>query len=285
MISIPSPAKINWFLHLHDKRPDNYHELTTYFQFISLCDEMTFKVSDNAQIDVEGLDIPLEQNLIYKAAKALQRYAPNQGAHIKLTKNIPMGGGLGGGSSNAATTLIVLNQLWDLNLSSEQLQKEGVALGADVPVFVLGQAAFAQGIGEILTPHCAQEHWLLVVQPDCQISTQKLFSHSQLTRGLPQCRIDTLNFVNGLGLIEPQFRNVFEPLAITLYTAVADAMKWLNQFSQARLSGTGSCIYASFESEQAAQSVAEKMPNTMNGWVVKSLNHSPAHEALGRLSR
>lgn len=272
---LPSPAKINWYLHITGKRSDGYHNLQTCFQFIDLQDTFTFEALKTPDIQITGMDIPLENNLIFKACKVMQSFAPNKGVAIKVSKQIPMGGGLGGGSSNAATTLVALNQLWNIHLPQDKLIEIGAKLGADVPVFIFGRGCVAQGIGEQMFALDMPSRWLLLIIPDCQISTKILFNHPELTRNSPSFRIETLEAPVSVNLRPQGFKNDFEPLVRKLYTPVAQAMDWLEAYSSANLSGSGSCVFAAFEDEQSARKVAEKLPKTMKGLVVKSLNTSP----------
>ncbi len=275
-LKLPSPAKINWFLHINGQRPDGYHDLQTCFQFLDLCDELTFKKTLTPSITIAGMDhVPLHDNLIYKAALALKPFAPDQGIEISINKKIPMGGGLGGGSSNAATTLVALNRLWALNLSQSQLLELALPLGADVPVFIHGHGCIAEGVGEKVNSIDMPNRWLLLVIPDCQVSTKKLFMHPELTRATPRCRIDTLEALDSINLRPKGFKNDFEPLVRKLYTPVARAMDWLESLGSANLTGTGSCVFAPFANEQEARMMANQLPDTMRGIVVQSLNHSP----------
>lgn len=275
-LKLPSPAKINWFLHIVGQRPDGYHELETCFQFLDLCDELTFNKTSSTSISIIGMNhVALQDNLIYKAALALKPFAPAQGIDISINKRIPLGGGLGGGSSNAATTLFALNQLWDLNLTQTQLLELALPLGADVPVFIHGRGCFAQGIGEKLNSIDMPSRWLLLVIPDCQVSTKKLFMHPQLTRTTPRCKMDTLKALDSINLRPRGFKNDFEPLVRKLYTPVARAMNWLEGLGSANLTGTGSCVFAPFANEQEARTAASQLPSTMRGLVVKTLNRSP----------
>ncbi len=278
MITLPSPAKINWFLHIVGVRDDGYHDLETYFQFLELGDRMHFKVQDDYVL--KGFDFPTQDNLITKAVKALNPFAPGKGVAIEVEKRLPMGGGIGGGSSNAATTLLALNHLWGLNLDKAQLMEIGTSIGADVPIFVDGHASFGEGIGEQLTHHQIAQTWILLVQPKCQISTKDLFASSQLTRDCAPCKISTLETMKPDNFHQAEFNNVFEPLVRTRYNLVDSAMTWLNSFSQAKMSGTGSCVFASFDSEIEANNVLDEMPNEFNGIVTRSCNVSPTHLEL-----
>ena len=269
MIRVPSPAKLNLFLHITGRRPDGYHELQSIFQLIDLCDWLEFEQTDDQQIQIEGLSsVDLEQNLIYRAAQILQPYAKApSGLIIRLEKNIPMGAGLGGGSSNAATTLIVLNQLWYCGLNSEQLAELGVKLGADVPIFVHGRNAWAEGIGEHLTFIDLDQKQFIVLKPDCFISTQQLFSQKTLTRDTKPSKFCAYQ-------IKPSdFGNNFEPVARSLYPEVDEAMQYLDQFGVAKLTGTGACVFIEVTDDMNVTDILENAP--CKSYLVNSLQESP----------
>ena len=271
MIRVPSPAKLNLFLHITGRRPDGYHELQSIFQLIDLCDWLEFEQTDDRQIQIEGLSsVDLEQNLIYRAAQILQPYAKApSGLIIRLEKNIPMGAGLGGGSSNAATTLIVLNQLWYCGLNSEQLAELGVKLGADVPIFVHGRNAWAEGIGEHLTFIDLDQKQFIVLKPDCFISTQQLFSQKTLTRDTKSSKFCAYQ-------IKPSdFGNSFEPVARSLYPEVDEAMQYLDQFGVAKLTGTGACVFIEVTDDMNVTDILENAP--CKSYLVNSLQESPLH--------
>lgn len=272
-LSLPAPAKLNLFLHINGRRADGYHELQTLFQFLDYSDELTFTLNDKPDITIapEIAGISLQDNLIYKAASHLLPFKANdQGVHIELTKKLPMGGGLGGGSSDAATTLIALNQLWHCNRSIDQLAEIGLSLGADVPVFVRGHAAFAEGIGEKLTPANPPEKWFVVLIPQCHVNTAEIFSHERLTRGTPKLKI-----APALEGDANHQRNDCEALVSELYKEVKEALDALNQFGDARLTGTGACVFAGFDSEEKANHAFSNMPSRIEGFIAKGLNHSP----------
>lgn len=271
MIRVPSPAKLNLFLHITGRRPDGYHELQSIFQLIDLCDWLEFEQTDDQQIQIEGLSsVDLEQNLIYRAAQILQPYAKTpSGLIIRLEKNIPMGAGLGGGSSNAATTLIVLNQLWHCGLNSEQLAELGVKLGADVPIFVHGRNAWAEGIGEHLTFIDLDQKQFIVLKPDCFISTQQLFSQKTLTRDTKSSKFCAYQ------ITPSDFGNNFEPLARSLYPEVDEAMQYLDQFGVAKLTGTGACVFIEVTDDMNVTDILESAP--CKSYLVNSLQESPLH--------
>lgn len=269
MIRVPSPAKLNLFLHITGRRDNGYHELQTIFQLIDLYDWMTFEPIADGMIHIEGLnEVALEQNLIYRAAQLLKPHAKEPcGLNIQIEKNIPMGAGLGGGSSNAATTLIVLNQLWQCGLNEQQLADYGVQLGADVPIFIFGRNAWAEGIGEHLSFIDLAQKQFIILKPDCFISTQALFSQKTLTR---DSKITTFCAYQ----LEPfNFGNNFEPLARQLYPKVEEAMQYLDQFGLAKLTGTGACVFIEVTSEIDIKKILQNAP--CKAYLVNSLAESP----------
>lgn len=281
-----SPAKLNLFLHITGRRSDGYHNLQTLFQFIDLCDELTFTpVADgNIQVDFPGNSVDAEDNLITRAARLLQRETGSAlGAHVHVEKRIPMGGGLGGGSSNAATTLVALNHLWDTRLSPQALAEIGIRLGADVPIFVHGHAAIAEGVGEIFQDVEIPEPWYLLVIPPCHVPTAVLFQQKQLTRNSPL--ITLCAFLNGEG------HNDFQPVTRTLFPEVETALTVLDQVGKARMTGTGACVFASFASRHSAEEAESKLSQMvldrgLKGFrwqVVRGVNKSPLY--TGKLSR
>lgn len=269
MIRVPSPSKLNLFLHITGRRPDGYHELQSIFQLIDLCDWLEFEQTADTHIQIEGLaSVDLEQNLIYRATQVLKSYAKAySGLKIRLEKNIPMGAGLGGGSSNAATTLIVVNQLWDCGLTIEQLAELGVKLGADVPIFVHGRNAWAEGIGEHLTFIDLDQKQFIVLKPDCFISTQLLFSQKTLTRDTKSSKFCAYQ------ITPSDFGNNFEPLARSLYPEVDEAMQYLDQFGVAKLTGTGACVFIEVTEKMNVTNVLKNAP--CKAYLVNSLQESP----------
>lgn len=277
LIGLPAPAKLNLFLHITGRRQDGYHTLETVFQLIDLGDSLDFELTNNGQIlllDNSGI-IP-EKNLVVRAARALQaesRWA-GQGINIRLHKRIPLGGGLGGGSSNAATALLALNKLWQLELSADRLATIGLNLGADVPFFLCGHNAWAQGIGEELTPLTLPKRWFLLVYPGVSISTQKIFAHPDLTRNTPRAIIS--DFTQTWKLAGYFGRNDLQTVAARLENPVAIA---LASVPNSRMTGSGACVFAAFPSlalaQQAKHSV--KLPSGMLAWVVESLPEHPLH--------
>ncbi|PMM35591.1 4-(cytidine 5'-diphospho)-2-C-methyl-D-erythritol kinase [Vibrio splendidus] len=272
----PSPAKLNLFLYITGRRDNGYHELQTLFQFVEFGDELTVSANSETSSITITPEIPgvaLEDNLIWKAATALQQYTSTSfGADIELKKVLPMGGGIGGGSSNAATVLVALNYLWQLNLSDDQLAEIGLRLGADVPVFVRGYGAFAEGVGEQLQPANPDEKWYLVVKPQVSIATVDIFTHSELTRNTPKRALATL--------LEQEYVNDCEKIVRMLYPEVDKQLSWLLQYAPSRLTGTGSCVFAEFSSKKEAESVLEQLPDTVSAFVARGRNISPLKETL-----
>ncbi|MEZ8760241.1 4-(cytidine 5'-diphospho)-2-C-methyl-D-erythritol kinase [Vibrio splendidus] len=272
----PSPAKLNLFLYITGRRDNGYHELQTLFQFVEFGDELTVSANSETSSITITPEIPgvaLEDNLIWKAATALQQCTSTSfGADIELKKVLPMGGGIGGGSSNAATVLVALNYLWQLNLSDDQLAEIGLQLGADVPVFVRGHAAFAEGVGEQLQPANPDEKWYLVVKPQVSIATVDIFTHSELTRNTPKRALATL--------LEQEYVNDCEKIVRMLYPEVDKQLSWLLQYAPSRLTGTGSCVFAEFSSKKEAESVLEQLPDTVSAFVARGRNISPLKETL-----
>lgn len=272
----PAPAKINLFLHVTGRRADGYHLLQTHFQFLDYGDDIRIEVTTDGQISraSELAGVAPEQDLVVRAARALQAASGTPlGARIKVVKRIPMGGGLGGGSSDAATVLRVLDHLWQTGLGVDHLAALGLKLGADVPVFVRGHAAFAEGVGEVLVPLDAEEPWTLVIHPGCEVPTAAVFGDAQLTRHTPPIKIH--------GLSSSLTHNDCEPVTRRLFPAVDEALDWLNRFAPARMSGTGACIFASFPSRAAAEEVGQQVPRHWQGFVAQRANRSPLLVRLG----
>lgn len=265
-----SPAKLNLMLHITRRRDDGYHNIQTMFQFIALCDDISIQLSRRHRIKrcFGNENIPEQDDLLIKAANLLQQHAKKKfGVNIGIDKKIPSGGGLGGGSSNAATVLLALNKMLDLNIAKGDLASLARQLGADVPVFIFGQSAWGEGIGEQLEAvKLAKKHFLLL-HPQVFISTRQLFSASELTRDCSPITIRA--FLAGEG------KNVFQPLVLKHYPEVKKAHDWLSQFATSKLSGTGACLFAAFENEQQAIDIQKQVPNCWNSWVVKGLNKSP----------
>ena len=274
-LSLPSPAKINLFLHITGQRSDGYHNLQTLFQLLDFGDKLVFRSNRSGNIKINGnIDgVDEKNNLIFHAATLLQKSTGcDLGCTIDLTKNLPMGAGLGGGSSNAATTLVGLNALWKCGLTANQLSDLGKTLGADVPVFVHGESAFAEGIGDILTPLTLPQRWFLVITPNCHVSTREIFSNPQLTRNSSPIKIRALSGV--------EYRNDCQDVVSKLYPAVGTVLQWVENFSAPLMTGTGASVFCSFDSKSEAQQVLSKLPKQWTGFVAKGVNRSPVHEQL-----
>ncbi|HLV49063.1 MAG TPA: 4-(cytidine 5'-diphospho)-2-C-methyl-D-erythritol kinase [Aliidiomarina sp.] len=273
---LPAPAKLNLFLHIVGQRDDGYHLLETLFQFLDFGDSLSFWQTNTGKITLEPSlpGVADSDNLIVKAATALLPYRTdsNQGIHIELVKRLPMGGGLGGGSSDAATVLLALNLLWQLNLAPELLADIGLSLGADVPVFVHGSAAFARGVGEQLIPMEPEEAWYLVIHPGVEISTAEVFTHPDLPRHTSP--------LENTPLVWADYRNDCENLVKSLHPQVAQALNWLLEYAPSRMTGTGACLFAVFASKEAAECALADLPHTFNGFVAQGKNRSPTHQAL-----
>jgi 4-diphosphocytidyl-2-C-methyl-D-erythritol kinase len=271
----PAPAKLNLFLHITGRRPDGYHLLQTVFQFLDYSDEIHLTVRSDGAIhrlsDLPG--VPAERDLVVRAARLLQQESGTHlGASIQVTKRLPMGGGLGGGSSDAATVLAALNQLWRTGLTDEQLAALGLRLGADVPVFVHGLATWAEGVGEKFTPVELPQPWFVVLNPAVSVSTAEIFGAPELTRNSPPITIRA--FLAGEGV------NVCETVVRSRYPAVAAALDWLGQHGAARMTGTGACVFAAFDTEAHARQIFAARPEGWNGFVARGCNRSPLLERL-----
>lgn len=284
-MTLPSPAKLNLFLHINGRLPNGYHELQSLFHFVDHGDSLTFHLRNETSISLQCniKELEGEDNLIIKAAKALHELLPEDkrqiGVHIELDKKLPMGGGVGGGSSNAATTLLALNVLWQLNLTEQQLIEIGNRLGADVPIFILGQSAIAEGTGDKFYPYPIEEKWYLVLTPAAHVNTALLFGSEALPRDTK--KLDN-NEVKYTGLTA-EFRNDFQTLVYNDYPAVAKALDWLLEYAPARLTGTGACVFAEFNTEQQAQQIYELLPTGLSGFVAKGSNVSACHRVLSEL--
>jgi 4-diphosphocytidyl-2-C-methyl-D-erythritol kinase len=278
--SLPAPAKLNLFLHITGRRPDGYHLLQTVFQFLDQADTLHFSLRPDGKLTLqpEVPGVPAESNLVLRAARLLKDATGCQlGADLLLDKRLPMGGGMGGGSSDAATALLGLNRLWNLGLGEDRLAELGLALGADVPVFVRGRAAFAEGVGEQLTSVEIPEHCYLVLTPKAHISTAEVFRHPQLTRHTPA--ITVAAFLSGG--VGKSLRNDCENVVRTLSPEVTAALDWLSSHGYARMTGTGACCFLSCPDRAAAEALLAQSP--IPGFVARGLNRSPAHSALATL--
>ncbi len=277
---LPAPAKLNRLLHIVGRRPDGYHELQTLFQFLDHGDTLRFsrREDDEIHLTPEIPGVPREENLIVRAARLLQAESRcRRGADIRLEKRLPMGGGLGGGSSDAATALLGLDALWGLDLSLDRLAELGLALGADVPVFVRGHAAWGEGVGERLTPVELDTPWFVVVHPGVAVSTPAVFGAGELTRHTPPITIARALQGGASG-----WRNDCEATVRALYPPVADVLDWLSTRAPAMLTGTGACVFARLASEADADRLLADIADRWQAFKARGLNRSPLHDVLGR---
>ena len=265
VIETLSPAKLNLFLHVTGQRANGYHELQTAFQLLDWGDRMHFEITDTpgAMLHPPVAGVPNEDNLIFRAAAALG-LPEDRGVAISIEKVIPMGGGLGGGSSNAAVTLLALNDLFDLGHSVDELAVKGAALGADVPVFVRGTSAWAEGVGDELTPLELPTRWFVIIYPDCHVSTQEIFGAPELTRNTPPITVSAF--------FEGPVRNDLQAVVESRYEQVSTAIKWLSNHGSAMMTGSGACVFASFQSQAEAQRVAEAANGEFSVFVAKGIN-------------
>jgi 4-diphosphocytidyl-2-C-methyl-D-erythritol kinase len=271
----PAPAKLNLFLHITGQRQDGYHLLQTVFQFIQLIDVIDFTILESGLVRRSSISLKIDEHddLVIKAAQKIKKRSGSKlGVDISVKKNIPIGGGLGGGSSDAATTLVALNELWQTGLSIDELSEIGLSLGADIPFFINGNAAWAEGVGDKLTPINLDECFYLVIYPNCSISTKAVFEASDLTRNTPRITIRDFRDGNGKNDCESYVRNH--------YHDVTEALDWLGEYASSKLTGTGACLFAQFSDENEANEVKYKLPTKWQGYVVKGINKSPL---LGRL--
>ena len=281
--SYPAPAKLNLFLHVTGRRDDGYHTLQTLFRFVGLEDTLRFVPRSDHQVVLANpiAGVAPETDLTVRAAEALRRAAGiHDGVTIHMTKRLPMGGGLGGGSSDAATVLIALNYLWRLGGSQAELQALALPLGADVPVFVFGQSAFAEGVGEALSPVVLPAAWYLIVHPGVAVPTAGIFTAPDLRRDTPA--IDPVAWPEALS--QGVGANDLESVAARLYPEVAAALDWLRHqpetAGRVRMTGSGACVFAVFEAESAAQAVLQRLPSAWQGWVSLGLDQHPLHELI-----
>jgi 4-diphosphocytidyl-2-C-methyl-D-erythritol kinase len=271
----PAPAKLNLFLHVTGQRADGYHELQTLFQLIDLSDQVVIRVRADGEIDRPWgpTDVPAEADLAVRAARSLKAASGTPlGASLEIAKRIPLGGGLGGGSSDAATVLVALNELWDLRLSVDELAALGLPLGADVPVFVRGFSAWAEGVGEHLTPVELPERWYVILHPRVHVSTRDVFQSPELTRNSPLITIRAF--------FESGGRNDCERVVRQRSPEVADALDWLGRSGRAHLTGTGSCVFTAVASAAEAERLAARVPDRWTSYVARGLNRSPLQEKL-----
>ena len=273
----PAPAKLNLFLHVIGRRADGYHLLQTVFQFVDYCDQIDFAVRADGRLARQAnyADIAADADLVMRAAAALKAETGcTLGAEITVHKRLPMGGGLGGGSSDAATTLVALNRLWGLNLAVTELAGIGLSLGADVPVFIHGHAAWAEGVGERLTPVTPEECWYLIIHPGVHVPTAEIFGAADLTRTTPATTIRDFLASGG--------HNDCEPVVRKRYPAVAEALDWLARYGKARLTGTGACIYAAYTDREQAARIHSMVPGKWRGIIARGLNQTPLLQRLAQ---
>ncbi|MDN4501271.1 4-(cytidine 5'-diphospho)-2-C-methyl-D-erythritol kinase [Alteromonadaceae bacterium BrNp21-10] len=278
LINWPSPAKLNLFLHINERMANGYHHLQSVFQLLDYGDTLRFDTNDSGKLHLAN---PIEgvanaDNLVLKAAVLLQQHCQcTQGATIYLHKKMPMGGGLGGGSSNAATVLLALNYLWKCNLPLTELAALGLSLGADVPIFIQGKSAFSEGVGELIQPMELPEQTYLVINPDCHISTADIFNHPQLPRATPRINKQQYSFQTTV--------NDCQNLVFSLQPKVAKALQWLIEYAPSRMTGTGACVFAVFDDENTALACLEQLPTEFSGFVARGVNTSGVHELLATL--
>ncbi len=274
----PSPAKLNLFLHITGRRQDGYHQLQSLFQMLDYGDSLNFDITADARIElitpIPG--VANEDNLIVRAARLLQAYSgAHQGCRIRLHKRLPMGGGIGGGSSNAATTLVALNHLWQCGLNVQELAQLGLQLGADVPVFVHGDTAFASGVGETLTPAPQAQKYFLVANPGIEVSTAKIFNHPDLPRHTAPINWQDYRFETTV--------NDCEKLVCTMHPQVANLLHWLLEYAPSRMTGTGSSLFAICDDQNQAENLLSQLPKRCHGFVAKGCNQSPLQQMLDRV--
>ncbi|MFP3029403.1 MAG: 4-(cytidine 5'-diphospho)-2-C-methyl-D-erythritol kinase [Arsenophonus sp.] len=286
ILTWPSPAKLNLFLYIIGRQANGYHQLQTLFQFLNYSDEITIKPREDNQIRLltHFINLPAENNLIVRAAHLLQRYClkinradNHQGADIYVNKKLPTGAGLGAGSSNAATTLIALNHHWQTHIDDNILADLASQLGADVPVFVTGHSAFAQGIGDQLLPANPEQKWYLVAYPGINIPTKEIFADPELKRNSPKRSLNTL--------LQGPYKNDCEPIVIKRFPEVEELISWLIEYPSSRITGTGACVFAEFETKAAASKALNKAPEWVHGFIAQGVNQSPLHTFRAWISR
>lgn len=278
MPAYPAPAKLNLFLHVVGRRADGYHLLQTIFRFVDAGDTLHLTPTRDGRV-VREADLPgisESDDLTLRAARLLQTYAPaGSGVSIRLEKRLPMGGGLGGGSSDAATVLLALNRLWEIHLPRPALQTLALQLGADVPVFVFGQSAFAEGVGERLQAIALAPAWYVVLSPPVNVSTPAIFAAPELTRDTP---LVTIPRFSAEGFAGGRYCNDLEAVARKCHPEIDAHLVWLSKFAPSRMTGSGACVFAGFDSEAAAQAVFAQRPATMQGFVARGLDFHPLHD-------
>jgi 4-diphosphocytidyl-2-C-methyl-D-erythritol kinase len=268
-----APAKLNLFLHVVGRRADGYHLLQTVFRFLDFGDSLHISPRQDGEICLLSplAGVPLQQDLCWRAAQLLKNHTRCRlGADITLTKRLPMGGGLGGGSSDAATVLLALNRLWNLQLPRAELQILALQLGADVPIFVFGRTAFAEGVGEVLTPWQPAKRSYVVLMPPVHVATPAIFAHSGLTRNTHSIKITDL--FDGFG------RNDLEPIASKLYPEIATYLDWLKEYGDARMTGSGACVFADFSSREQAEHAFAQRPENVKGFIAEGIDKHPLYE-------
>lgn len=273
--AFPAPAKLNLFLHIIGRRADGYHLLQSVFQLVDICDTIHLRVRDDAQIVHQNPmpGVPAETDLTVRAARLLQTKLPSgqaKGVDIRVEKRLPMGGGMGGGSSDAATVLLALNRLWHLNLSRSELMALGLQLGADVPFFIFGRNAFVEGIGEIMTEIDTPERLFVVLHPQVHVSTPEIFKDPNLTRDTPSIKVRDLE-----GAVT---RNDLERCAVDKHPEIGQHLDYLNQFAPARMTGSGSCVFAEIASQTEVDAVLFGLLESVNGFAVKTLSRHPLYQ-------
>ncbi len=285
LLHCPAPAKLNLFLHVTGQRPDGYHLLQTVFQLIDFGDTLHFTLREDGIIHRTTVmeAIPEDQDLIVRAARLLQadmfrRTGKKTGADIAIEKQLPAGGGLGGGSSDAATTLMALNHLWECGLNKDELMALGLQLGADVPFFIFGRNAFAEGVGEILAPIDTPDGWFVVIHPNVSVPTSAIFSSGELTRNTETIKM--LDFSSDLTQNSFFGKNDLQSVAVKRYPPVLKAIEWLNRYANARMTGSGACVFARFDSEETADRVIRELPGEWQGWKARGLKIHPLDEVL-----
>ena len=271
----PAPAKLNLMLHVLGRRDDGYHCLQTVFQLLDFGDELQFFPRDDPAVlregDLEG--VSADDDLCVRAARLLQaRSGYTGGVRIRLRKSVPIGAGMGGGSSDAATTLVALNHIWETGFARNDLAELGLTLGADVPVFIQGRSAWGEGVGEVLTPIALPHHWFLIVVPACSVATGEIFAAPELTRNTPPTTI--------AGFLARGGSNDCEAIVRRRYPPVAAALEWLGHYARARLTGTGGAVFASFETESEARRVLAACPPELRAFVARGVNESPLEARL-----
>ena len=272
----PAPAKLNLFLHVIGRRADGYHLLQSVFTLIDRCDAIRIRPRAGGAIvrvnDVPG--VPSDEDLAVRAARALQRATgTSMGAEIEVEKRIPIGGGLGGGSSDAATVLLALDRLWGTRMPADELRRLGATLGADVPFFLFGESAWVEGVGERLAPIAVPPRWYVVLVPPVSVPTAAIFAAPELTRNTEPLKMEDFS-------ARTEVRNDLQAPAVARYPAIGEHLDWLRRRAHARMTGSGGCVFAAFETREAAQRVIDELPASMHGFVARGLEHHPLREQL-----